>query len=60
MQLGVLGRTSVEPITPGPSWRFSKVFRLARFFKLRKREISDKFKSFCLFSADKPHQTGQK
>ena len=46
MQLGVLGRTSVEPITPGPSWRFSKDFRLAQFFKLRKREIPDKFKFF--------------
>ena len=46
MQLGVLGRTSVEPITPGPSWRFSKDFGLAQFFKLRKREIPDKFKFF--------------
>ena len=62
MQLGVLGRTSVEPITPGRSWRFSKIFRLERFLKLRKREVSDKFKSFCrfcLFSVDKPHQPGQ-
>ena len=45
MQLGVLGRTSVEPITPVPSRRFSMIFRLARFFKHRKREDSD----FCLF-----------
>ena len=41
------------------SWALSESFRPARFFKLRKREISDKFKSFCLFSVDKPHQTGQ-
>ena len=55
----MLGHTFVEPITPGPSRRFSEIFRPARFFKLRKREISGKFKSFCrfcLFSVDKPHQ----
>ena len=59
-QLGVLGCTSVEPITPGPSRRFSKILRPARFFKIRKREISDKFKNFlqfCLLSVEKPHQT---
>ena len=42
--------------------RFSEIFRPVRFFKHRKREICDKFNSFCrfcLFSVDKPHQTGQ-
>ena len=63
MQLWVLGRNSVEPITPGPSRRCSEFFRPARLLKLRKHEISYTFKSFCrffLFSADKPYQTGQK
>ena len=47
---GVLGRTSVEPNTPGPSWSFSEIFRPARFFKLRKREVSDKNKNFADFA----------
>ena len=51
LQLGVFGRTSVEPITPGPSRRFSEIFRPARFFKLRKRETFDKFKNFADFAS---------
>ena len=48
-QLGVLGRTSVEPIIPGLSRRFSEIFRPVRFFRLRKREVSDIFKIFAHF-----------
>ena len=62
MQLGVLGRFSAEPYIPGPSRRISEIFRPARFFKLRKREIPDKYKSFCRFcsfSVDEPIHTGQ-
>ena len=51
MQLGVLGRTSVERITLGPSRSFPEIFRLGRFFKLRKREISvlKLFPDFAVF-----------
>ena len=46
MHLGLLGRTSVEPITPGPSLRFSEMFGPERFSKLRKRENSEKIPNF--------------
>ena len=48
--IGCAWALSLEPITSGFSRRLSEIFRPARFFKLWKREISDKVKIFADFA----------